>query len=335
MAEKLQSSAQLMPKIVVIVGPTASGKSALAIEVAKAFGGEIVCADSRTVYKGMNIGTAKPIRDSNPPPLGGGVGGGSSRSIHELFAGGRAMIVDEVPHWGIDLVEPDGDLSVSEWKAYAEARVKEILARNHLPIIVGGTGLWVRALIDDLNMAETPPDPVLRKELEARTEEDLYAEYKRLDPEGAEWIDRDNKRRLVRALEVTKKTGKPFSAQLTKGAPRYDALQIGIEVSKDELARRIDERVDTMIAKGLFDEVRGLSKQFSRDTHAATGIGYREILQFIDGKISAAQAVQDVKTHTRQYAKRQMTWFKKDPRIIWIDDARRALPLVTDFVGDR
>ncbi len=204
-----------------------------------------------------------------------------------------------------------------------------------LPVIVGGTGLWVRALVDDLNMAETPPDMELRSKLEVRTEDDLYAEYKRLDPEGAEWIDRDNKRRLIRALEVTLKTGKPFSAQLQKGAPRFDVLQIGLDVPKLELDRRIDERVDVMVAKGLFDEVRGLIKKFSKETPAATGIGYREIVSFIEGRSSAAEAVDEVKKHTRQYAKRQYTWFKKDPRIMWITDARMAFPLVTTFLGDR
>ena len=189
--------------------------------------------------------------------------------------------------------------------------------------------MWIWSIVDNLSLTETPPDPVLRAELEKRHLDDLFAEYKRLDPDGAEVIDRDNPRRVIRALEVTKKTGKPFSAQMTKGEPLYDALQIGLDVSRDELNARIDNRVDEMITKGFVNEVRTLKEQYGCDAPGMSAIGYKQICSFLDGKSSLADAIVETKTATRKYAKRQMTWCRRDDRIKWVKTGEEAIALIT------
>lgn len=314
-----------LPKLLVIVGPTASGKTGLGIRIAKEFGGEVISADSRQVYRGMNIGTAKP-EGSQVRRVSG-----SQESIHQLFEREVHLEVDGVRHWGIDLVNPDEDYSVADFKKYTEQKMKEIHKQGALPILVGGTGLWVRAVVDNLLLTETASDPVLRAELDARHIDDLFAEYKRLDPLGAETIDRENKRRVVRALEVTRLTGKPFSQQLTQGPQKYDVLEIGLRVEREELYQRIDERVEGMVAAGLVNEVRRLRDQYGCETESMTSIGYRQICRFLAGKQPLADAIEDVKRDTRHYAKRQMTWFKRDERIKWILQPEEAILLIEEW----
>ncbi len=270
-------------KIIVVVGPTASGKTQLGIDLAKKFNGEVISVDSRQIYRGMDVGTAKTKGT-----------------------------------WGLDLVNPDEEYSVSDFKKYADAKIIEISDRGKLPILVGGTGLWVRAVIDNLNLTETPPNRELRTVLEQRDLNDLNAEYKRLDPAGAQVIDQDNKRRVVRALEVTLVTGKPFSAQLERGESNYDLCEIGILVDREVLNERINNRVEEMIARGLIEEVRCLRDRYGCDIDAMTGIGYRQVCAFLEGKCSVDDAIEETKKATRAYAKRQMTWFRRDPRVNWI-----------------
>lgn len=309
-------------KIVVVVGPTASGKTQMGIDLAKRFDGEVISVDSRLVYKRMDVGTAKPEGEWVEAPIERG-------SITQLFGTRKTFLVEGVPHWGIDLVEPDAEYSVADFKKYADEKIADILKRGKLPILVGGTGLWVRAVVDNLNLTETPPNKELREKLEARHLDDLFAEYKRLDPDGAEVIDRDNKRRVVRALEVTLATGKPFSAQIQRGNGKYDPIEIGILVERDELNARINLRVEEMVAKGLVNEVRRLRDRYGCETEAMTGIGYRQVCRFLEGKSSAADAVEETKKATRAYAKRQMTWFKRDDRIAWVRTPEEAVAVAT------
>ena len=315
-----------LPKLIAIVGPTASGKTALGIEVAKMIDGEVVSVDSRMVFKEMNVGTAKPEGDETRSEIE--IGG----SIHQLFGDRKAFMVEGVPHWGIDLVNPDEDYSAAQFKQYAERKIQEILDRGRVPVLVGGTGLWLSAVIDNLDLSSTPSDEKVRAELEAKSLGELFHEYKQLDQIGAETIDKENKRRLVRALEVTKLTGKPFSQLQTRGKPKYDVLQIGIAVDREVLNERINERVDIMIAKELVNEVRALKQKYGTEIDAMTGIGYRQIVEFLEGHCSLKEAIEEIKKDTRAYAKRQMTWFKRDTRIQWVEKAEQAMDLVRAFL---
>ncbi|MFA4845256.1 MAG: tRNA (adenosine(37)-N6)-dimethylallyltransferase MiaA [Patescibacteria group bacterium] len=300
----------MKPKILVIVGPTASGKTSLALDLAKRLNGELISVDSRQVYRGMDIGTAKGKEEQ----------------------------------WGIDLVDPDELFSVADYKTYATNKTDEILSRGRLPIMVGGTGLWLRAVIDDLDLTKTARDPALREALEARGLEDLFLEYQALDPAGAQVIDRDNKRRVVRALEVTKLTGKPWSEQQTRGESKYDVLQIGLSVPREELNERINKRVDEMIKSGLkihqsssgsdgglVEEVRRLRERYGCEIESMTGIGYRQVCSYLEGQSTLDEAIEEIKKATRAYAKRQMTWFMRDERIVWVTNVSEAEKILRAF----
>ena len=331
----------LLPKMIVIVGPTASGKTGLGIEIAKKVNGEIISVDSRQVYREMDIGTAKVGTDqTSDHSISKDSESVSLKDLlqvrhdeHQMYLFKDVpVIVEGVPHWGMNLVSPDEEFSVADFKAYAEKKIAEIVKRGHVPILVGGTGLWMSAIIDNFDLTQTSGDDKLREELQTRSLGDLFAEYKRLDPEGAEIIDRENKRRVMRALEVTKLTGKPFFEQQRKGVPNYDVLQIGLLVEREVLNDRINERVDQMIAKGLVNEVRTLKEKYGGEIDAMTGIGYRQICEFLEGRVSLADAIDETKKATRKYAKRQMTWFKRDQRIVWVSDSKQAHGFVEKFL---
>lgn len=317
-----------LQKLIVIVGPTASGKTALALELAKQFGGELISADSRTVYMGMNIGTAKPEGVLRPIANEYGTG---PMDIKNLVTE-QPIMVEDIPHWGLDLVAPDEEFTVSDFKKYCELKIAEINDRGSLPILVGGTGLYVRAVVDNLSLTETPPNETLRAELEKLTNSELLERIEKQDPETAETIDSMNRRRLVRALEIIETTGAPLSVSQTKGESKYDLLEIGLDVDREVLMGRIDERVDMMIAGGLIDEVRKLKEKYGCDGQAMTGIGYRQICQFLQGYIKLREAIELLKHDSRAYAKRQLTWFRRDDRIHWIKKSGEAIKLVEDFL---
>ena len=322
-----------LPKILAVVGPTCSGKTGIGIALAKRFGGEVICADSRTVYKGMDIGTAKPDADDIAPPYEGGVGGGLAGilTIDSLFSE-KPRIVEGVPHWGIDLVSPDEVFTVSQFQEYADKKIAEILGRGHVPILVGGTGLYIRAILDRPNYADTAPDSALRSELEAMTDNELLEEIAMRDPDTASTIDDRNRRRLVRALEILRTTGKTLADRQEFGEPMYEALQIGITKPREQLYVAIDLRVDEMIGKGLVDEVRRLRDQFGDDCPGMTGIGYRQIIDFFQKKEQLRDAVIRIKYDSHHYAKRQETWFLRDSRILWVGGAAEAIRLTESFL---
>ncbi|MFA5853494.1 MAG: tRNA (adenosine(37)-N6)-dimethylallyltransferase MiaA [Patescibacteria group bacterium] len=277
-----------LPRIIVIVGPTASGKSALAHRLAKAIGGEIVSADSRLLYTGMNIGTAKP-------------------SLSER---------EEVPHHLIDVVSPSKTLTLSEYKRKALRAIRDILKRGRVPIVVGGTGLYVRALVENLEIPEVPPNPVYRDFLRKKGDAWILTQVGKLDPEYAKRIG-PNPRFATRALEVMKATGKPFSALQGKGPQLFDALLLGLSPGTPILKQRILKRVTKMFRAGLEKEARAIAEKYDEALPSMSGIGYRELWPHLRGEISLAEAKKTIVRNTEQYAKRQMTWWRGMKGIEW------------------
>ncbi len=275
-------------KVIAIAGPTASGKTKLAIELAKKHNGEIISADSRLVYKGFNIATAKP-------------------TIEEM---------DGVPHHLIDIIEPEYDYSVAEFKKDASLKIDEIISRGAVPIIAGGTGLYFRILLENYALPKIECKPELRAELEKETNEDLYEEIKIKDPEYAKKVHPNNKVRLVRVLEVIRTLNKPFSEACGLKEPDYDVEWVFPQItSREELYERINHRVDEMVEAGILDETKFLLNKHGRIKNLIGTIGYQEMIEYIDGKSSFEEAVEKLKMNTRRYAKRQLTWFRRTPEL--------------------
>lgn len=292
-----------LPKILAVVGTTCSGKTDLGLVLARAVDGEVICADSRTIYKGLDIGTAKPVgrRDWGFGTLGDD----------------KPLVVDGIFHWGLDLVEPDVAFSAADFQTYADKKIAQILERGRTPILVGGTGLYIRAVIDRPTFGAVAPDQELRLLLATLSNEDLLQEIAVRDPDTAATIDLHNRRRLERAVEMLRATGLPLAETRTFATPLYRATQVGLTVSRDALYTRIAQRVQRMIADGLVDEVRNIFQKYGADCPALSGIGYRELVHFFQGKMSLAAAIAEIVRNTQLYAKRQETWFKRDTRIHW------------------
>lgn len=291
--------ARLIP-LVAIVGPTAAGKSALAMALAPRFDGEIVGADSRHVYRGLDVGTGKPN------------------------AADRARI----PHHLIDVVEPDAEFSVAHYQEQAAAAISGIHERGRLPLLVGGSGHYVRALLEGYRLPKVPPDPELRRELSARAAsegpEGLLRELEALDPVSAARIDPRNTRRLVRAIEVSRAVGRPFSEVGGRGPSPYHALVIGVTAPRPELYRRIDARVDDMIAADWAGEVRGLLERgLDASLPSMSSLGYPVMVEHVRDGLALDEAARRIQLLTHRFARRQYTWFKpSDERIRWIDGTK-------------
>ncbi|MDI6815847.1 MAG: tRNA (adenosine(37)-N6)-dimethylallyltransferase MiaA [Actinomycetota bacterium] len=299
-------------KLMVIAGPTATGKTAVSVELAKKLDGEIVSADSMQVYRHLDIGTAKVTA--------------------EEMAG--------VPHHLIDIIEPSEPFSVAAYQLLADAAVKEITARGKLPILVGGTGLYIRSVIDDLEFPAGDLKSEIRERLEDRaagTEpETLYRELLAKDPAAENIIHPKNKRRIIRALEVIEQTGRPFSDFHKAWSDRnshYDLAMFGLTMERALLRERIDVRVDRMVADGLLEEVHSLIEAcYEQFLTSQQAIGYKEIIRHINGELSLEDAISTIKVRTRQYAKRQMTWFKADPRIRWVDMTEKSAGVAAEEI---
>jgi len=283
-------------KIIVVLGPTASGKSGLAINLAKRFNGEIVSADSRQIYKRMDIGTGKISKKE----------------------------MQKIHHYLLSIANPKKQLSVAEYKEMALQTIDKISEKGKLPIICGGTGFYIRAIVDDLVIPEVEPDWKLRKELEKKATKDLFKELKKLDPKRAKNIDAKNRRRLIRAIEIVKKTGKPVP--VLKEQPNFDVLYLGIKKSLPEIKKSIDKRIDKMIKTGLEKEVKNLVKKYGWTMVLKNAIGYKEWPQ--------KNPTQAIKSNTYKFAKRQLTWFKKYPgdKIHWILNEKQAKALAEKFL---
>lgn len=308
---------QNLPKLVVILGPTASGKTDLSIALAQKFNGEIICADSRQIYKKMSIGTDKvPGRWSRYP------------QIKE-----RVFIYEKIPHYLIDFVDPGEEFTLAQFKKMATDQIHAITKRGRLPLLVGGTGLYIHALVDNLLIPTVPPNKKLRQSLEKKSNEKLLAMLTKFDPLTAKTVDPNNKRRIIRALEVCIWTGRPFSEQQKKGEPLFHTLQIGLQIPRPELHQRINYRVDKMMGAGLLNEVRTLVKQkYGWHLPSMSGTGYRQLGYFLRGEMPLNKAVDILKRDSRRYARRQTTWFRRDKRIKWIKNTETAEELIKQFL---
>lgn len=274
--------------IVAIVGPTASGKSALAVEIARVLGGEIISADSRQVYKGLDIGTGKVTKKE----------------------------MRGVPHHLIDIVSPKRTMSVVEYERLATRAIRDIQKRGKVPIICGGTGLYIDAVLTSASFPQVSPNKKLRTELERLSVEDLFKKIQMLDPIRAKTIDPKNPRRLIRAIEIATSLGKV--PELKPTTEKYNTLYIGIDLPKEELWERIHKRLLARIRYGMVAEARRLhEKGLSWKRMGALGLEYRFLAQFLQNKISKEEMIQQLETASRQYAKRQMIWFRKNKKIMW------------------
>lgn len=305
---KRKSQIRFFPRVLVIVGPTASGKTSLGIKLAKKFAGEIISADSRQIYRGLNIGTAKP-------------------TLQERQA---------ISHRLIDIRNPNQPYTVAQYKRDCIKAVRQTLNKNKLPIIVGGTGLYIKAVVDNLTIPQVKADPLLRGKLEQELQDRglnfIYKELIKLDPEAAYIIDPRNPRRVIRALEIALSTKRPFSETRRQSKPLFDFLQIGISQPREKLRTRIDKRIDMMIREGLIDEVKNLIKKYPVQTRAFEAIGYREIIDHLQGKTSLEEAAKAMKKNTWHFAKRQLTWFRKDKSIHWLTTQAQAEKLTKNFL---
>lgn len=285
------------PKVIVICGPTASGKTALSIELAKKINGEIVSADSMQIYKDMDIGTAKT-------------------TLEEMQG---------IKHYLQDFVEPDKRYSVADYKVDAEKAIEEILSKGKTPIVVGGTGLYVDSLIYGIEYQEIKFDEKYRKELEdialKNGLETLYKKAQEIDPEAMKKISCNDKKRIMRVLEIYKATGKTKTEQENesrKKEVKYDYKVFAIDWEREKLYERINKRVDIMIENGLIEEVENLLKKYKEFPTAMQGLGYKEVVEYLNGYLTKEEMIDKIKQETRRYAKRQITWFRKNKQTIWI-----------------
>lgn len=305
-----------LPKLIVIVGPTACGKSQLALRVAKKYHGAIVSADSRQIYKKMTIGSGK------------------ERGTWQPFdEEGEVYTVDGVPHFMTDMIDPGRTYTVAEFRSGALEATGRIQKKGLIPILVGGTGLYVRSIVDNLNMPAVPPNNTLRKSFETKSLIELGRLLRELDPGADAFLDFQNPRRVIRALEVCILTGEPFSKLRLKGEPLFDILQIGIELPMETLRTRISARIDAMVAQGLWDEIVALRAQkYSWKLPSMSGIGYLQWQGYEEGTVSLADTIEHIKKDTYAYAKRQMTWFGRDTTIAWVTEEEKAEALVSTFL---
>ena len=289
----------MKPKVVVIVGPTASGKTALSIELAKRIGGEIISSDSMQIYKDMNIGTAKVTKEE----------------------------MQGIKHYLIDFVPPNQRYTVSDFKKDATRAIKEILREAKIPIVVGGTGLYVNSLIYGIEYQDMQFDEEYRNKLMkiAETEEglnNLWEQAQKIDPESMKKISKKDKKRIVRVLEIYKATGKTKTEQeilSRKKEIEYDFKIFGISMDREQLYERINKRVDIMINQGLEKEVRNLLEKYSEFPTAMQGLGYKEVVEYFNGILTRGEMIDKIKQESRRYAKRQLTWFRRNKEIIWLD----------------
>jgi tRNA dimethylallyltransferase len=309
LATENQKSKITNRKLFAILGPTAVGKTEIALQLAQQFDGEIVSADSRTIYRGMDVATAKPTRAER----------------------------ERVRHHLIDIVEPDEDLTLAEYQTRAYAAIDDILARGKIPFLVGGTGLYVRAVVEGFHIPRVPPNFAQRAEWEKLPASDLYARLQTRDPEIARTMLPNNTRRIIRALEVIEATGAKMSVLQTRHPPPYPIVQLGLTLPRPLLYARVDARIDKMVENGLAAEAQSLvARGYAFNLPSMTGLGYREMGAFLRGEISFDEAVMLLKRNTRKFIRHQANWFRpSDARIHWFDLSVTSYDEIRKFVASR
>jgi len=297
-------------KLLVILGPTASGKSDLAIKIAKKFNGEVISADSRQVYKGMDLGTGKVEKDQQKS---------------------KFYYSENIRHHLLDIIKPTQYFSVYNYQKLALKAIKDILKRKKLPILCGGTGFYISSVIENWQFTKIKPDWKLRKSLEQLSNEELLKQLEKIDPERAKEIDPKNKRRIIRALEIAFKLGKV--PKLIKKPLKMDILILGIKKEKEELKELIKKRLEKRLEKGMIEEVKRLKKEGVPSSKLESfGLEYRWINRFLEKKISYEEMIKSLYKEILKYAKRQMTWFKKMKNVFWIKTEKEAYRLVKDWL---
>ena len=276
-------------RVIAVVGATASGKTSYAIELAKKINGEIISADSRLVYKGMDIGTAKPTIDE----------------------------MQEIPHYMIDVVEPEYNYSVGLYVKEAKKHITDIISRGKVPIVAGGTGLYFRVLLENYDLPDVKPDYELRKELSSYSYEELLEMLTKLDEKAANSVEKNDKKKLIRYIEIIKLAGKPLDLVRGVKEKEFNVEWVGLNFPREILYDRINKRVDLMIEQGLIAETKKLLQKHGRISNITDTIGYREVISYLDGELSLDEAKDKLKQNTRNYAKRQLTWFRKNEQINW------------------
>lgn len=312
----------LKPKLIVILGATATGKSELGVKLAKKFGGEIVSADSRQVYKGMDIGTGKVKRDK--PKTKGQKPKTKIKNKKDYFHQG-------IKHHLLDVASPKRHFSVAQYQKLAQEAIDKILKKGKIPFLVGGSPFYLYSVTEGWLFPKLKPDWQLRKKLEKKSAQELFAMLKKLDPERAKTIERKNKRRLIRAIEICKQKGK---VPKLKKEPRYNCLFLGIQKSKEELKNLIARRLQKRLKKGMIAEVKKLKKAgLSFKRLEDFGLEYRWVALFLQNKIFKEEMEDNLQKDIEKFAKRQLVWFKKDKRIRWIKNYREAEKLVKEFLA--
>lgn len=310
------------PQILVILGPTASGKSELAVKLAKKFNAEIISADSRQIYKGLDIGSGKVPRDKT--------------KSYKLKA--KSYLYKGIPHYLLDVASPKRTFTVAQYQKLAKKALQKILKRGKLSIICGGTGFYIDALIYDYHLPKVPPQPKLRKELDKKSNKELFKQLKKLDPQRAKTIDKNNRRRLIRALEIVLITKRPVPVLNTitcdSKISSCEILKIGIKKSAEELKKMIKQRLLKRLRQGLIEEVERLHEQgLSWKRLDDLGLEYRYVSRYLRDLITKKEMIEILEKEIYRYAKRQMTWFKKDKEIHWTENKREAFRLLRNFCG--
>ena len=310
-----QGMETIMQKVIVICGPTASGKTGLSIELAKKVDGEIVSCDSMQIYKDMTIGTAKPTEEE----------------------------MQGIKHYLIDCVSPDERYSVADYKRDAIQAIEEIVSRGKVPIIVGGTGLYLESLVRGIDYSEIEVDEEYREELNKLEQEkglsELYEMAKRIDETAASKISPNDKKRICRILEIYHATGKTkteLEKESRKNGVQYDYVLFGINMDREKLYERINKRVDIMLEQGLIEEVRNLVSKYSKFPTALQGLGYKEVVEYFNGVTTKEEMIEKIKQETRRYAKRQITWFKRYEALTWLnglDDPQKNIDIILEKSG--